>query len=42
MNEPIYPDERREEHTQATLNQYLWKLYETDEELYWGERGFLG
>ena len=42
MNDLIYPEERREEHTQATLNQYLWDLYGTDEENYLGERGVLG
>jgi hypothetical protein len=42
MSDPIYPEERREESVQATLSQYLWRLYETDEESYLGERGFLG
>jgi hypothetical protein len=42
MSDLIYPEERREEHTQATLNQYLWDLYGTDEENSLGERGVLG
>jgi len=42
MNARIYPEERREEAIQATLNQYLWNLYEADEEPYLGERGILG
>ena len=42
MNDLIYPEERREEDIQATLNQYLWDLYGTDEENSLGERGVLG
>ena len=42
MNEPIYPEERREDAVQTTLNQYLWDLYGTDEENSLGERGVLG
>ena len=42
MNDLIYPEERREEDVQATLNQYLWDLYGTDEGSYLGERGLLG
>ena len=42
MNDPVYPDERREDAVQTTLNQYLWDLYGTDEENSLGERGVLG
>jgi len=42
VNDLIYPEERREESVQATLNQYLWDLYGTDEGSYLGERGLLG
>ena len=40
--DPIYPEERREAAVTATLDQYLWDLYGTDEEeTYLGERGVL-
>ena len=42
MNDPVYPDERREDAVQTTLNQYLWDLHGTDEETSLGERGVLG
>ena len=40
--DPIYPEERREAAVTATLDQYLWDLYGTDEETSLGERGVLG
>jgi hypothetical protein len=42
LSDLIYPEERREEAVTATLNQYLWDLYGTDEGEYLGERGVLG
>ena len=42
MSDLVYPDERREDAVQATLNQYLWDLYSADEENLPGERGVLG
>ena len=42
MNDLIYPEERRAEAIQSTLDQYLWDLYSTEDEDMLGERGVLG
>ena len=42
MSDLLYPEERREASVTATLDQYLWDLYGTDEEDTLGERGIIG
>ena len=42
MDEPIYPDERREASIQATLYNYLQDTYDSEVEYPLGERGLLG